>query len=77
MLERGALSDAKVIELSSKFVCVKITPRDNADVARMMGVSKLPDLRLVSAKGDQLKAWQGGVSAVDLAKGMEEALAGK
>lgn len=77
MLERGALSDAKVVELSAKFVCIKLTKGDNSDLARLMGVSSLPDVRLISAKGEELKAFPGGASAEELAKAMEAALAAK
>ena len=77
MLERGALSEAKVVELSAKFVCVKLNPKDAGDVAKMMGVSRLPDVRLISAKGEELKAFRGGVSAEELVKAMESAVGAK
>lgn len=58
-------------------MCVKLHFGDNRDVAKMLGVSRPPNLRLVSAKGDLLGEFQGAVSEEELAKAMEEALAKK
>lgn len=76
-LERGALSNEKVVELSAKFVCVKLHFGDNGEVAKTLNVSRPPNLRLVSAKGDTLKVFEGGASAEELVKAMEEALTTK
>ncbi len=50
---------------------------ENGDLAKMLGVSRPPNVRLISAKGDTLKVFEGGASAEDLAKSMEDALAKK
>ncbi len=50
---------------------------ENGDVAKMLGVSRPPNVRLVSARGETLKVFQGGASADEIAKAMEEALATK
>lgn len=64
-----------MVELSSKFVCVKLHFGDNREVVKTLNVSRPPNLRLVSAKGDTLKVFEGGASAEELVKAMEEALA--
>jgi len=65
------------VELAKGFVCVKLHFGENGEVAKILGVSRPPNIRLVSAKGDTLKVFEGGASPEDLAKAMEEALARK
>ena len=65
------------MDLAKGFICVKLHFGENGDLAKMLGVSRPPNLRVVSAKGDTIKVFQGGASAEDLAKAMDEALAKK
>lgn len=66
-----------MVELSKKFVCILATSGENPEVAKMMNVSGLPDVRILSSKGEEVERFTGGVSAENLASAMEKALAKK
>lgn len=66
-----------MIELSKKFVCILTTAGENPEVAKMMNVSGLPDVRILTSKGEVVEHFTGGVSAEKLAAAMEAALAKK
>lgn len=64
-----------MVELSAKFVCMKVDPGENGELAKTLGVSRLPNVRVVTSKGETVATWPGGVGAEELAKAMEKALA--
>lgn len=74
-LDEETWPDPKIIELSGKFVCLKVNSDENPDVTAKFKTEYVPQLIIADAEGNVLLEDVGFKGADDMAKFMEEGLA--
>ena len=73
-LDRETFADSKVIELSKKFVCLKINGDKDSDIVRKYGVSGYPTILFMDSKGNTIGGRPGYRGPDDMASEMNAIL---
>jgi thioredoxin-related protein len=67
MLEKKTFSDESIIEyINSNYTPVKVNARKESKLATQFGIQGVPDLRFLTAKGEDIARWPGFIETKNL-----------